>query len=159
MLVPNDCVSYVAERLLKSSAADVRLAGLGTGDSLSRRIHQVAPITCLRVQMSVPSDYVSYVAERLLNSSAADVRLAGLGARDSLRLEAGLCLYGNDIDRHTTPVEATLAWTIGLSTPDISPHDIVLIRCFTCDRKPNLPHGTKNNNTTLPAFAVERRRL
>ena len=41
------------------------------------------------------------------------VELAGLGARDSLRLEAGLCLYGNDIDEDTTPCEATLVWTIG----------------------------------------------
>src|SRR5690606_39831691 len=38
---------------------------------------------------------------------------AGLGARDSLRLEAGLCLYGNDIDATTSPVEAGLTWSIG----------------------------------------------
>ena len=44
------------------------------------------------------------------------VSLAGLGARDSLRLEAGLCLYGNDIDETTTPVEGTLMWTIGTVT-------------------------------------------
>jgi len=42
-----------------------------------------------------------------------EVKPIGLGARDSLRLEAGLCLYGNDIDDGTTPVEAGLLWTIG----------------------------------------------
>jgi aminomethyltransferase len=41
------------------------------------------------------------------------VRLCGLGPRDSLRLEAGLCLYGNDLEQHTTPIEAGLAWTVG----------------------------------------------
>ena len=41
------------------------------------------------------------------------VELAGLGARDSLRLEAGLCLYGHDLDDTITPVEAGLTWTIG----------------------------------------------
>ena len=53
------------------------------------------------------------MVECLLGSRLADVKLAGLAARDSLRLEAGLCLYGNDIDENTTPVEAALAWTIG----------------------------------------------
>jgi len=48
---------------------------------------------------------------RLLAKSP--VQLAGLGARDSLRLEAGLCLYGNDIDENTSPVEAGLTWLIG----------------------------------------------
>jgi aminomethyltransferase len=42
----------------------------------------------------------------------ATVMLAGLGARDSLRLEAGLCLYGSDLDEATTPVEAALEWSI-----------------------------------------------
>ena len=61
----------------------------------------------------MPADSVQRLAEQLLSSKEADVQLAGLGARDSLRLEAGLCLYGNDIDERTTPVEAALAWTIG----------------------------------------------
>jgi aminomethyltransferase len=51
------------------------------------------------------------LAERLL--AEPEVEPVGLGARDSLRLEAGLCLYGHDIDETTTPVEADLAWTIG----------------------------------------------
>ena len=51
------------------------------------------------------------MAERLL--AEPEVMPIGLGARDSLRLEAGLCLYGHDIDETTTPVEADLAWTIG----------------------------------------------
>jgi aminomethyltransferase len=42
----------------------------------------------------------------------AEVKPVGLGARDSLRLEAGLCLYGHDIDQNTSPVEAGLAWSI-----------------------------------------------
>lgn len=51
------------------------------------------------------------LAERLL--AEPEVMPAGLGARDTLRLEAGLCLWGHDIDETTTPIEADLAWTIG----------------------------------------------
>ena len=68
---------------------------------------------CAVPQISVPLHKTVEVAEGLLAAEGARVHLAGLGARDSLRLEAGLCLYGNDIDEQTTPVEATLAWTIG----------------------------------------------
>lgn len=64
------------------------------------------------LQISVPEDKAEYITQVLLNTSPT-VKMAGLGARDSLRLEAGLCLYGNDIDDKTTPIEATLAWTIG----------------------------------------------
>nr|XP_046199394.1 aminomethyltransferase, mitochondrial-like isoform X2 [Oncorhynchus gorbuscha] len=65
------------------------------------------------VEISVPKSGVVAVTEHLLANS--EVKLAGLGARDSLRLEAGLCLYGNNIDESTIPVGggATLLWTIG----------------------------------------------
>jgi aminomethyltransferase len=62
-------------------------------------------------EISVRADRAEALADRLLREP--EVAPAGLGARDSLRLEAGLCLYGNDIDETTTPVEAGLTWVIG----------------------------------------------
>ena len=61
-------------------------------------------------EISVPADKAEALADRLV--AEPEVAPAGLGARDSLRLEAGLCLYGNDIDELTTPVEAGLTWVI-----------------------------------------------
>ncbi len=61
-------------------------------------------------EISVPADRAEGLARRLLDD--ARVRPIGLGARDSLRLEAGLCLYGHDIDETTDPVEADLAFAI-----------------------------------------------
>ncbi|NXY92711.1 GCST protein, partial [Alcedo cyanopectus] len=63
------------------------------------------------VEISVPAGRAVELAEQLLG--VPEVWLAGLAARDSLRLEAGLCLYGNDIDETTTPAEAGLLWTLG----------------------------------------------
>ncbi|XP_007982415.1 aminomethyltransferase, mitochondrial isoform X2 [Chlorocebus sabaeus] len=63
------------------------------------------------VEISVPAAGAVHLATALLKNP--EVKLAGLAARDSLRLEAGLCLYGNDIDEHTTPVEGSLSWTLG----------------------------------------------
>lgn len=61
-------------------------------------------------EISIPAADAVDVVNRLLEHP--DVMPIGLGARDSLRLEAGLCLYGNDIDTTTTPVEAALEWAI-----------------------------------------------
>ncbi len=62
-------------------------------------------------EISVPAEQAEAFAKTLL--SLPGVAPVGLGARDSLRLEAGLCLYGNDIDETTSPVEAALVWSIG----------------------------------------------
>lgn len=62
-------------------------------------------------EISVANDAVEQVARTLLSHD--DVKPIGLGARDSLRLEAGLCLYGHDINETTSPVEADLVWSIG----------------------------------------------
>ena len=61
-------------------------------------------------EISIPEAHAEALAKALL--ALDDVEPIGLGARDSLRLEAGLCLYGSDIDTSTTPVEAGLEWAI-----------------------------------------------
>ena len=61
-------------------------------------------------EISVPSERACALAKRLLSED--EVEFAGLGARDSLRMEAGLCLYGSDIDETTTPIEAGLGWMV-----------------------------------------------
>ncbi|MBA4177993.1 MAG: glycine cleavage system protein T [Leptothrix sp. (in: Bacteria)] len=61
-------------------------------------------------EISVAADRAVMLAEALL--AQPEVKPAGLGARDTLRLEAGLCLYGHDIDETTSPVEAGLTWAI-----------------------------------------------
>jgi aminomethyltransferase len=82
--------------------------------------HEVAGIACFvsrsgytgedGFEISVPSGDATRLAKLLLDDP--DVLPIGLGARDSLRLEAGLCLYGHDIDTATTPVEAALEWSV-----------------------------------------------
>jgi aminomethyltransferase len=62
-------------------------------------------------EISTPAEATDPIARRLL--AQPEVKPIGLGARDSLRLEAGLCLYGHDIDTTTTPIEAGLLWSIG----------------------------------------------
>ncbi len=62
-------------------------------------------------EISVADSHASAIAQILL--AQKDVAWIGLGARDTLRLEAGLCLYGHDLDDKTTPIEAGLSWTIG----------------------------------------------
>ena len=64
-------------------------------------------------EISIPSVHSESIARLLL--SFKQVESIGLGARDSLRLEAGLCLYGHDMNTETTPIEASLLWSISKS--------------------------------------------
>jgi len=59
----------------------------------------------------MPAENAVSIASKLLSDPT--VNPTGLGARDSLRLEAGLCLYGNDLDANTNPIEGVLGWTMG----------------------------------------------
>jgi aminomethyltransferase len=82
--------------------------------------HKVAGLDCFvsrsgytgedGFEISVPAADAERLARTLLDNP--DLMPIGLGARDSLRLEAGLCLYGHDIDTETTPVEAALEWSV-----------------------------------------------
>lgn len=86
--------------------------------SLGTGVFDGVPVTLTRsgytgedgFEISCPADAAEKIARRLLDEG--EVAPIGLGARDSLRLEAGLCLYGHDIDETTTPVEAGLAWSV-----------------------------------------------
>ncbi|MDA5555389.1 glycine cleavage system aminomethyltransferase GcvT [Shimia sp. MMG029] len=61
-------------------------------------------------EISIPAEAADALCRKLLEME--EVAPIGLGARDSLRLEGGLCLYGNDIDAETSPIEAALTWAI-----------------------------------------------
>ena len=75
-------------------------------------------------EISVPNSHAETLARALL--AQPEVAPIGLGARDSLRLEAGLCLYGHDIDLSTTPVEASLTWALTKSRHDGFPGAAVI---------------------------------
>jgi len=100
------------EKLVFMSGARVRIGGAGAPSS--------PPIECFVTrsgytgedgfEISVHETQVQALAQALL--AQPEVKPIGLGARNSLRLEAGLCLYGNDIDNSTTPVEAQLNWAM-----------------------------------------------
>ena len=104
-----------AESVLAKFCADV--ASMRFMDASPRQVDGIACFVSRSgytgedgFEISVPAEQVERLAKALLADS--DVRPVGLGARDSLRLEAGLCLYGHDIDTATTPVEGALEWSI-----------------------------------------------
>ena len=92
------------EKMPFMTSSEVELGGIACGISRSGYTGEDG------FEISVPADSAEDLALKLLaNDSVAPI---GLGARDSLRLEAGLCLYGQDLTRDTSPIEAGLAWTV-----------------------------------------------
>jgi aminomethyltransferase len=106
------CADIATMRFMDSGSYKMRLP--------DRDPYKVKPITCFvsrsgytgedGFEISVPAERAEEFATALLADDA--VLPIGLGARDSLRLEAGLCLYGHDLDGATTPVEGALEWSI-----------------------------------------------
>jgi aminomethyltransferase len=105
-----------------AAAAVLKRLGADVDDLafMRSRVQSIAGATCRIArsgytgedgfELSVHSTEAPLIARTLLGEP--EVRPAGLGARDSLRLEAGLCLYGHELDETTTPIEADLAWAI-----------------------------------------------
>lgn len=106
----------MSEAVLADLGADVAELGFMTGSVVSLAGRSGIRITRSGYtgedgfELALPADVVVSLTETLLADER--VELAGLAARDSLRLEAGLCLYGSDIDDTTTPVEAGLMWAV-----------------------------------------------
>jgi aminomethyltransferase len=127
---------YLAQSCVVERRADCALLAL-QGPAAERVLSELAPETaemkfmCVRTvtlagaacevarsgytgedgfEISVPAEAAEKLARALLKNP--QVAPTGLGARDSLRLEAGLCLYGSDLNSHTDPVEAALGWSI-----------------------------------------------
>ncbi len=92
------------QHLVFMAAANVELAGIECFVSRSGYSGEDG------FEISVVADNADALARKLLSYDS--VQAIGLGARDSLRLEAGLCLYGNDMDTTTSPVEASLSWAL-----------------------------------------------
>ncbi|MBT4486551.1 MAG: glycine cleavage system aminomethyltransferase GcvT [Rhodospirillaceae bacterium] len=93
-----------SEKLVFMTAASVRIAGVDCHVSRAGYTGEDG------FEISLPGTQAEDVARLLL--AERSVEAIGLGARDSLRLEAGLCLHGHDIDTATTPIEAGLTWSI-----------------------------------------------
>ena len=121
-LVPITTRALIAIQGPAAAAVFAKLAPASAGmEFMTARAMDVANIACLvsrsgytgedGFEISVPDDKSAELMRKLL--ALPGVKPIGLGARDSLRLEAGLCLYGHDIDETTTPVEGALTWSIG----------------------------------------------
>lgn len=117
--------SHVAlQRLLPKDLSIQKL--LTFGQSLHLSIPSLSPSSTVHIarggytgedgfEISVPDAQAEDFANMLLDQE--EVKLAGLAARDSLRLEAGLCLYGHDLDESVGVGEAGLAWVVGTCPP------------------------------------------
>lgn len=103
--------AILARHCSKASALAFMTAAHGTFDGIACHVARSGYTGEDGFEISVATKHAVKVAETLL--ADPDVKPIGLGARDSLRLEAGLCLYGHDIDEDTSPVEADLVWSIG----------------------------------------------
>ena len=95
--------------------------------------------------------------DRVFEAGAAEgIRAIGLGARDTLRLEMGYCLYGNDIDESTNPIEAGLGWTVRLDKKEFLGRDAIARVKETGPRRKLLGLLLEGDRIPRHGFSVER---
>ena len=139
--------SHVAlQRLLPKDVSIQKL--LTFGQSMHLPIHALSSSATVHIarggytgedgfEISVPNAQAEDFANILLDQE--EVKLAGLAARDSLRLEAGLCLYGHDLDESIGVGEAGLAWVVGTQLfPSLFSPAVVSSALLTVDKAPVL---------------------
>ncbi|WFD28376.1 aminomethyltransferase [Malassezia nana] len=95
----------------QSAMVPIRLSGQDNAESVMCHLARGGYTGEDGFEISIPREATEEIARALLDDS--EVELAGLAARDSLRLEAGMCLYGHDLDESVSPIEGALAWTVG----------------------------------------------
>src|SRR5437016_5936539 len=115
-----------------------------------------------------PSNAMKAWEKLLSGGREVGISPVGLGARDVLRLEAGMCLYGNDIDENTSPVEAKLNWVVRVEKPDfVGKNGIIDLKHLSHkaqqDRSPTPYHQTtasprSSRRLTAPSHTCSRRR-
>ena len=104
------CFNPAVEQLVFMTHTDLELSGTIDGAPIWAHVSRSGYTGEDGYEISVKHDDVERLVDELLKYD--DVEPIGLGARDSLRLEAGLCLYGHDIDTTTSPIEAGLIWSV-----------------------------------------------
>jgi glycine cleavage system T protein (aminomethyltransferase) len=107
------------EEIEKYGTRDVKVAGLSCLLTRSGYTGEDGfEIYVWNASVKEPVNAIKVWEKMLSGGRELGIRPVGLGARDVLRLEAGMCLYGNDIDENTSPVEARLNWVVRLEKPD-----------------------------------------
>ena len=131
LAVQGPLAARVLEQLL-----DARVTGLGRFGIAP--IRHMGPEACLArtgytggdgFELFLPDHHAKRLWEMILNAAAPlGAQPVGLGARDTLRVEAGLRLYGSDMDATTTPWEAGLGWTVAINKPDFIGRDALIMQ-------------------------------
>lgn len=113
--------TYLEEFLIRAGVQDPKISEFYFGQSILIKTSEYGDLRIARggytgedgFEISIHKDASVRAVEEFLDFTKGGVQLIGLGARDTLRLEAGMCLYGHDLDDTITPIEAGLKWLVG----------------------------------------------